>query len=151
MDESIKINEDLLMNYYLFANARSSVFDDWCPYHYIVRSGSASRVKLNAHKIYDPIRVKEIIRRVAGNELREDAQRAYLNTCINTYHAVLCAGSGHAADRRKVRQLLITERASFSLLGRKRGIMARLIAKAPLLYKPAYLFYSRFLQKSLYS
>lgn len=151
MDESIKINEDLLMNYYLFSNARSSVFDDWCPYHYIVRSGSASRAKLNEHKIYDPIKVKKLILDSAGEDIYDDALSAYLNTCINTYHALLCAGKEFGADRRKVRERLKKDRVDFPLLGRKRGLMARLITTAPVLYKPVYLFYSRFLQNSVYS
>lgn len=150
MDKTIRINEDLLMNYYLFSNARSSVFDDWCPYHYIVRSTSASRVRLNDYKIYDPIRVKDIIRQAAGDELHWDVQCAYLNTCINTYNSLLCAGDAYVADLRKVRQLLATERTTFLLLGRKRSMMAQLIVGAPLIYKPVYLFYSRFLQDNPY-
>lgn len=151
MDETIRINEDLLMNYYLFSNAESSIFDDWCPYHYIVRSTSASRAKWNSHKIYDPIRVKEIIRQAACDELHRDVQCAYLNTCINTYNGLLCTGKEFGTDRRIVRELLKKERANFSLLGRKRGLMALLITKVPVLYKLVYLFYSRFLQKSIYS
>ena len=151
MPVDIRINEDLLMNYYLFANATSSVFEDLCPYHYIVRNGSASRAKWNPHKIYDPILVKEIIRQAAGDELRRDAQCAYLNTCINTYNSLLSSGNTYIADRRKVRRLLVAERTTFSLLGRRRNIMARLIVGMPLLYKPVYLFYSRFLQDNPYS
>lgn len=151
MDNSIRINEDLLMNYYLFSNAAVSVFDDWCPYHYIVRSTSASRAKLNSHKIYDPIRVKEIICEAVPAALREDARRAYVNTCINTYHTLLCAGTQYRKDLRKVRELLKLENASFSLLGRKRALMAWLIIHAPLIYRPIYGFYCRFLQKDPYS
>ena len=151
MDESIRINEDLLMNYYLFSNADSSVFDDWCPYHYIVRSTSASRAKMNIHKIYDPIQVKEIICRAAPADIRPDAQRAYINTCINIYHALLTAGRGFRDDLKKVRTLLRQESGAFSLLGRKRSLMANLIIHASLIYKPIYAFYCCFLQKDPYS
>ena len=151
MDAGIKINEDLLMNYYLFSNAESSVFDDWCPYHYIVRSTSASRAKLNPHKIYDPIRVKEIIRRTASEELGEDARRAYVNTCINIYHTLMAAGKEYKDDLIKVRGLLKQEKASFVLLGKKRELMAQLIIHVPVLYKPVYGIYCRYLQKNVYS
>lgn len=151
MDAHIKINEDLLMNYYLFTNANSSVFDDWCPYHYIVRSTSASRAKMNSHKIYDPIRVKDTIRHAASVDIREDAQRAYVNTCINTYHTLMTAGEEYRDDLRKVRNLLTQENGSFRLLEKRRALMARLITKVPMLYKPIYGFYCRFLQKSPYS
>ena len=62
MDFSIKNFEDLLMNYYLFSEARSAVYEDFCPYHYMVRKGSAATGKLNEHKLRDPLRVLEIIK-----------------------------------------------------------------------------------------
>lgn len=151
MPADIKINEDLLMNYYLFAAADQTVYEDWCPYHYIVRNTSASRAKLNAHKIYDPIRVKEIIQKTASGDLQKDAQRAYINTCINTYHVLMCAGAAYGPDLRKVRDLIKQEESSFSLLEKKRAVMARLIVDAPAVYRPIYSFYCRFFQKSVYS
>ena len=147
----IKINEDLLMNYYLFSNANQTVFDDWCPYHYIVRNTSASRAKLDVHKIYDPIRVKELIRAMALGDIREDTQQAYINTCINTYHVLICAGAAYGPDLRKVRDLIKQEESSFSLLGKKRAIMVRLIVDVPAIYRPIYSFYCRFFQKKVYS
>lgn len=150
MDEHIKINEDLLMNFHLFSVSNRSVFEDICPYHYIVRYSSASRQKLNSHKIYDPIRVKEIIRQTAPDNIRKDAQRAYVNTCINTYHALLGAGAAYLDDLRQVRSLLKREKSSLSLLGKKRAWMAFLIICAPLIYKPIYSFYCRFIQNSKY-
>lgn len=147
----IKINEDLLMNFYLFSAANQTVFDDWCPYHYIVRSTSASRAKLNPHKIYDPIKVKEIIRQRAPTELYDAAQRAYINTCINTYHALLTAGAEYKDDLWKVHELLVKEANAFSLLGRKRQMMASMIAYTPVLYRLVYTVYSRFFQKKIYS
>lgn len=151
MDESIRINEDLLMNYYLFSNADVSVFDDWCPYHYIVRSTSASRAKLNPHQIYDPIRVKEIICQTISTALLDDARRAYINTCISVYHTLLSAGREYRDDLQKVRRLLMQEKSFFRLLGKKRSLMAQLIICAPSVYKPIYGIYCRYLQKNVYS
>lgn len=151
MPENIRINEDLLMNYRLFSAATVTVYEDWCPYHYLVRSGSASRASLNEHKIYDPIRVKEIIRRDAPGSIRDDAQRAYVNTCINVYHTLLLAGAPYRSDLQAVRTLLRQEEKSFHLLGKKRALMARLILHAPTLYKPVYEVYSSHFQKNIYS
>ena len=61
MDQSIRINEDLLMNYYLFLQAKVSVFEDVCPYHYVLRKGSAATSRLNSHKLEDPLKVTHII------------------------------------------------------------------------------------------
>lgn len=147
----IKNNEDLLMNYYLFSAADISVFEDWCPYCYIVREGSASRAKLSKHRIYDPIRVKEIIRKDAPDWIGEEAQRAYLNTCINTYHMLMAEEESYTADLKCVRNLLKREKDSFSMLGKKRRIMARLIIGVPIIYRLIYRAYCRFFQKSVYS
>ena len=61
MDMSIRINEDLLMNFYLFRQAKKSVFEDICPYRYILRPGSAATSKLNEHKLRDPMKVTRIL------------------------------------------------------------------------------------------
>ncbi len=151
IDTSIKINEDLLMNYYLFSTAETSVFEDWCPYHYIVREGSASRAKLNVSKIYDPIKVKNIIMSVAENAIQEDAKRAYINTCINTYHMLLFAMAEYRKDIQKIRKLLKQEKESFALLGKKRALMAWMITYVPVLYKPIYKIYSKYFQENVYS
>jgi hypothetical protein len=61
MDLSIKINEDLLMNYHLFKRSQLSVFEDVCLYHYMLRKGSAATSKLNSNKLRDPIKVTRMI------------------------------------------------------------------------------------------
>lgn len=60
-DISIRNTEDLLMNYYLFREARQSVFEDVCPYHYIVRRNSAANASVNEHQLQDPLKVKKIL------------------------------------------------------------------------------------------
>lgn len=67
MDLSIKINEDLLMNFYLFREAKKSVFYDVCKYHYIVRAGSAANASLNINKLLDPIRVTRTLQKETVN------------------------------------------------------------------------------------
>lgn len=147
----IKINEDLLMNYRLFSEAEHTVFEDWCPYHYVVRNESASRAKLNPHKIYDPIRVKEIIRQDAPAELRNAARQAYINTGINVCHSLMIEGAECRADLRRVRDMMARETADFSLLGRKRKLMANMIVHVPGLYRLIYVLYSKYFQKNVYS
>lgn len=61
MDKSVRINEDLLMNYYLFRRAKMAVHEDVCPYHYILRRGSAAVSRLNEHKLKDPVRVLDMM------------------------------------------------------------------------------------------
>lgn len=58
-DEKIVINEDLLLNYFLFHRSGKAVFTDVPYYHYMVRKNSASTSDWNEHKLLDPIRVLE--------------------------------------------------------------------------------------------
>ena len=62
MDYSIKMNEDVLMNYFLFKEANSSVIEDVCLYHYVKREGSATVSGFNKDYSLDKIKVKQIIR-----------------------------------------------------------------------------------------
>ena len=67
MDVSIKNNEDLLMNFYLFSEAQKSIFIDECPYHYMVRKGSAATGIINKNKLEDPLKVLKILEKETEN------------------------------------------------------------------------------------
>ena len=67
IDSSIRINEDLLMNFYLFRQASICVFEDICPYHYVLRAGSAATSTLNRHKLADPLQVRKILLKETEN------------------------------------------------------------------------------------
>lgn len=61
MDLSIKNTEDLLMNYYLFSESKKSVFEDRCPYYYMIRKDSAATGAVNPNKLMDPLNVLRIL------------------------------------------------------------------------------------------
>lgn len=92
MDLTIRINEDLLMNYYLFKAAELSVYEDFCPYHYVLRQGSAATSAFNIHKLRDPLTVTRII--------MEDAGKAYQPVLLNrlTYQLINAAAMDASAD-----------------------------------------------------
>lgn len=151
MDPTIRINEDLLMNYYLFKGAPKSVFDDWCPYHYIVRAGSASRLKLSEHKIYDPIRVKEIILADAPEELRRDARRALVNTCVYCYCGLVSSKEELAGNaRREIRKKMKAHSDAVALLPGRTRLLAEMILHTPGLFRLAYPVYQTCFQKKKY-
>lgn len=60
-DSSIRINEDVLMNYILFSRAGKSVYEDIPFYHYILRKGSAATNHKRLEKARDPRLVMERI------------------------------------------------------------------------------------------
>ena len=80
MDSSIKINEDLLMNYYLFRQSNKSVFVDKCFYHYMIHKNSAATSKININKLCDPIKVLQILDSETKNEVD-------LNKIVNARYA----------------------------------------------------------------
>ena len=61
IDSSIKINEDLLMNYYLFKQSEKSIYIDKCLYHYMVHKNSAATSVINRNKLCDPLKVLNIL------------------------------------------------------------------------------------------
>lgn len=151
MDTSIKIHEDMLMNFYLFSEAENSVFDDWCPYHYIVRNTSASRAKLNEHKIYDPIKVRKIILENAPDYIKDEAKKGYINSCLNTCNAIITTDmTAYRNEYSKIRVLLLAEKKDYGLLGRKRKYMALGAVYFPKLYGILYRIYSKYFSKKVY-
>lgn len=151
MDKSIKINEDLLMNYILFSNANMSVFQDICKYHYLIRSISASRGSLNQHKIFDPIRVKQLILDMRISGMTESAKKAYIGTCINVYNSLMLDKSNHFIQEEQIIWKFVKEHKEWiPLLSRKQQILASLILCWPNAYKQIYRIYAKFLLKNCY-
>lgn len=81
----IKINEDLLLNYFLFKNSNLAIYEDFCPYHYILRKGSAA-ISKNIHHCIDPLLVITLIKEELSNnlELYPTIYSRYLYQLINT-------------------------------------------------------------------
>lgn len=77
LDYSIRNYEDLLMNFFLFQEADLSIYEDFCPYHYMIRKGSAATSKVNEYKLRDPLQVLKIIRAYTSND-------PDLQNCINS-------------------------------------------------------------------
>lgn len=151
MDKSIRINEDLLMNYILFSNVRKSVFLDVCKYHYLVRNTSVSRASLNQHKIFDPIRVKQQILDMQINGMTETAEKAYVGTCVNVYNSLVMDRTGRfMQEQKKVEDLLKTHKMWIPLLSKKQQLLARMILYWPRGYKLIYRFYAKYLLKNCY-
>lgn len=152
MDRSIRINEDILMNFYLFSEAKQSVYADFCPYRYITRKGSAVTGRKNTHWIYDPIRVRQIILDACGEELKEDGEIALLRVLLYIYALLTVEDrKKFRADRDKVQALLAEERESFSLLTRRNRLLAGAICDAPWLFRLTFRLYVRLFRGGEYA
>jgi len=141
MDYSIVINGDMMMNYYLFSQAEKSVLEDVCPYHYLIRQGSASRRKLNEYLIYDPIRVRRMILDACGPDLKDDARRALARMCLVSYRLLAMETEPEYKEHRKrVREIISQLQPYCGILPKRNAVLVRLISNVPwvfdLLYPP---------------
>lgn len=148
MDPSITINEDFMMNFYLFSRANVSIYEDFCPYCYILRSGSASYRVLHEHSIFDPIQVRMKILEACRPEIREDARRALLRNLLFAY-AQLSVNHERRYDgfRQRVRAMLQEQRPWFDVLSARNRVLARMVCAVPWMFSLAYCGYVKIFQK----
>ena len=149
MDPSIKINEDLLMNYYLFRKAQKSVYEDFCGYHYLARRSSATRIESQHEKILDPLKVRKKILEDAEPELREIAWRKYLVACTGAY-TFFAVRTEYVNATKDCKRELLDNRDKWNLLSRNERIKLFLVLLFPHMYSRAYRFYGKHFQKKVY-
>lgn len=148
MDPAIKNNEDYLMNYYLFARADKAVFEDVCPYHYILRHGSASFRQFHEHSLFDPIRVRQKILEDCVPELRDDARRALLRNLLFIYGQLALNLDRQYDDyRSRVRKLLQEQKAYFYLLSARNKVLAHMVCTAPWTFHLAFGLYVKLFRR----
>lgn len=148
MDFAIKNNEDLLMNYHLFSQAKEAVFEDFCPYHYILRIGSASYRVLNEHSLFDPVKVRQYILESAPEELQNDARIALMRNCLFAYSQLALHPDKKYADFRvRARALLAEQKPYFYLLSRRNRMLSEMICRAPWTFHIAYRIYVKLFQR----
>lgn len=139
MDTSIKNNEDILMNFFLFSQARCAIFEDICLYHYMIHHGSASRRKLDNSIIYDPIRVRQIIVDTCKEDLQQDARRALVRMCLVSYRLLTVEKSEeYAYDRKKVREMIIQQLPYCDILSVRNAVLVKLISYTPWVFDMLY-------------
>ncbi len=92
MPVDIKINEDVLFNFYAFCKSKKSVYEDKPFYHYILRKNSAATSKINDYKLFNPIKVRKEIFEYCCNHYDIDIQSLaysrYLYSVISLYRTI---------------------------------------------------------------
>ena len=148
MNPAIKNNEDYLMNYFLFSRAKRSVYEDFCPYRYILRENSASFRQLNEHSLFGPIRVRELIVEDSCDEIREDARRALMRNLLFAY-AQLSVHPEKQYDewRRRVRAELEEQEGYFHLLSKRNRLLAKMVCRTPGLFALTYRLYEKLFRR----
>ncbi|MBQ9414450.1 MAG: glycosyltransferase family 2 protein [Clostridia bacterium] len=135
MNQSIKFHEDLLMNYYLFREAETSVFEDVCLYRYMKREGSASAPDLHI-ETPDALSVsRQMYEDSIGTPEERAAKTAYLSTALHQYNNLLGKGDDYTAEKQMVKEALDMTRDAAAGLGKKQRIFLKLIRHTPHLYR----------------
>lgn len=147
LDESIKINEDLLFNYYLFKEAKKSVFEDVPKYHYMVRRNSASTSKVNMNKVKDPLTVVQKMMKQESGEIYSLLEKRYLYLLekVSTMNHLQISKEIQEYQRLKRKELkkLLQEnnlRVSYS---KKERFQLKLAIVSPILYRVLHGIYAR--------
>ena len=146
MDLSISINEDLLMNYYLFSYADKSIYEDRCKYHYYVRNESAVHSELSYSKIFDPINVRKKIMKSAqkDEQIYQIAKKMFLGTCISVYNTLALSGlKNFPLEAKKIQEELINSRELCKSIEKKQKIVIWMILHLSYGYERIYKIYER--------
>ncbi|MBQ6266791.1 MAG: glycosyltransferase family 2 protein [Clostridia bacterium] len=147
MDFSLRENEDLLTNYCLFQHCDRAVFEDVCPYQYMIRSDSSSHGGLKPHILSDPIRIGRLLINDTGDtpEFYQLAARYYVTKMIKAATVVVRKDTDRQI--REIRKSARRELRSFLKpycaveTSEKRKALACFAAVAPMIYSLVHRFY----------
>ena len=149
LNDKIRFNEDLLMNYFLFKQAKKSIYEDFCPYHYMSRSVSATRSSFNEHKVLDSVKVRKFIFEDVEIRYKDIACQKYLISCLYAY-ATLYESMEHQEKCLELKKELLKHRNKWKILRKTDWLKLKLIMISPKLYKCIYGLHERYFQKKVY-
>ena len=149
MDMGIRYSEDFLMNYLLFSQSKLSVYEDFCPYHYMSRNTSATRSEFNANKIFDPLKVYKRVLDEIDTENKDVAWAKYL-ACLRGAYEALYKKTAYKNECREIKNILINNKSKWDVLNKKEKMKLILLLNAPMLYKAIYKFYEKYFQRKIY-
>lgn len=135
-DDSLIINEDLLMNYFLFKASELSIYEDFCPYQYIKREGSASQSESRLCDYEHPIRVRQIILKdCTGTEFEDIARITYVSKTLHKISQIYeKKGSVFHELKNEMVEIIRANEAVLNRLSLKQKISSILILKFPFLF-----------------
>lgn len=147
LDEQIKINEDLLFNYYLFKDAEKSIFVDSPKYHYMVRENSASTSEINMNKVKDPLKVIQEIWKLETGEISCMLEKRYMYLLEKT-SVIRNIGNNHELrnyrnEKQAELKKILHENKLEATYGKKELMQMKLAVISPRIYHIMHEVYSR--------
>ena len=142
-DTNLKINEDLLFDYYTFKKAKRTVYINLCMYSYHIEDTSSCKTIDSVKIAEDCYRVSKVIYEDSIDTSNEEIayQRMYLRL-IGLYRAYIFSDSSSRNAIQETR-LQIKKRFGSVNLSKRSRIDALLIIHFPFIYKPIYIIYNR--------
>lgn len=136
LDNEIKINEDLLLNYMAFCKSEKSVFLDEPYYHYIIRKNSATTSEWNKNKLKDPLIVLETMDAL---EEREEIKNIIRNRYIHQLMRVVILMpknnrnelKSYKREARGKLRTVLSENKNNSFISRRNMLLGRLAVLWP--------------------
>lgn len=144
-DEPIKINEDVLFNFYAFQKAKKTIFVDKTFYHYYERENASTKRIQNLKKASDCRVVAETIYNASiGEDYEVVARSKYIMSVMNQYRAMLYDSIKKTkSERKKLKRLINELLRQDTNIGKKYIINYRVMDKFPKIYIFLYNIYDK--------
>ena len=146
-DYNIIVNEDLLLNFYMFNKSNLSVFIDETKYNYIYRENSTSTGKITKRKIENELEVSEIILNNfnSNNCIYKYAYERLINSYIEIYKKLIFLNKNTFKDYKKyIINQLKTRKKIYLLMNNisyKRKFISIMIAYFSFIFNIVYKLY----------
>lgn len=144
-DETIKINEDVLFNYFAFKRARKTIFIDKPLYHYYERRNASTKRTKSQKKILDCVLVaKNIYDASIGEQYEVLARSKYIKQLMNQYRVLIFDGINRTSEEReKIKKLLFTLLLQKNEVNGRYIVNYRMMLICPHLYIISYSIYNK--------
>lgn len=139
MDETIRINEDVLMNFHVFEHAERTSFHDTCLYNYRANekgiTNSIHQIRGRADEFYA---ASEMAKYSGGKAYFQAAEKRYYVSMLNYYQSYVMAGRFKEKEARELKQTLKKEKAMHKLNNNPQKIRCLLFLTVPGIAKRIY-------------
>lgn len=143
-DNKIKINEDVLINFFLFVKSPKSVFIDKCLYNYFEYSDSSCHISGKIRTAEDCYEVSRLIlQKSIGETYENSARRRYCIKLSSLYRNYRFYGNKEQKRKGKVLKKEIISLLNNNMLFGNIKVNALLLKYASFLYRPIYMIYDK--------
>lgn len=144
LDETLKINEDVLINYQVFKNSNKTIFIDEAKYNYFERDESSCKNTNSIKKSEDCLKVAKIMRDdCKENSLKTMALNKYIGSLIGLYKSYYYDENDYKNNLKIIRKELKLFYKDNKINGRKNKISSLLIIYLPHIYGISYKVYDK--------